>query len=513
MQTTFAPEYGALPRGSATRLTFSAHLFAPEVQAEEGGGRSLVSLSSVLDKSGSMGGSKLDLVKRTSDFMMQHLSSQDKLGVVTYDSDVQELIKLSRTSESFKAEAKRVVKGVKAGSCTNLSGGLFQGVKQQQDNTYVDWDDGDDAPPAPPADQPPAGAEGRGAARGASPTNTDATGESFEMVQEAMEVEVEDNEEGDSDEEEQQQQFQFANVMPMQNVDACMNVVGLQEVDEEDEEEAVQQTINVPTAVPIQQQRRRQLARAPAQVQQQQQQQQQAPTGLMSWLGNMVPGMSGRRQRRTGDKPARGRAQGGAAGGVFAGRKPPAGRKVEDNAVRSVFLFTDGLANEGVTESGRLVAMLRKTLDKSPRVRVFTFGFGADHSPSMLTALAEAGSGTYYYIESEDKIPTAFADALGGLLSVAVQNVAVEFVPGPGVAVSEVHTSFPTEGSGGGGEAGARRGPVFGGGKGCSLRRRGARPRGTHGPLPRGDPPRVLPGRGGGGAAGGGGGVLCRQAG
>jgi hypothetical protein len=47
--------------------------------------------------------------------------------------------------------------------------------------------------------------------------------------------------------------------------------------------------------------------------------------------------------------------------------------------------------------------------------------YGSDHSAQLLGSIAEAGSGTYYYIESEENIPTAFADALGGLLSVASQ--------------------------------------------------------------------------------------------
>jgi hypothetical protein len=41
---------------------------------------------------------------------------------------------------------------------------------------------------------------------------------------------------------------------------------------------------------------------------------------------------------------------------------------------RCVFLFTDGLANEGVTDASRLVNLERALLDKSPRVRVYTFG-------------------------------------------------------------------------------------------------------------------------------------------
>jgi len=85
-------------------------------------------------------------MQRTTEFMMHQMSCNDKLGVVQYDSDVSELIKLSRTSPGFRDNARPVVASMKSGSCTNLSGGLFMGIKQQQDNVFYDWDE--DAPSA-----------------------------------------------------------------------------------------------------------------------------------------------------------------------------------------------------------------------------------------------------------------------------------------------------------------------------------------------------------------------------
>jgi hypothetical protein len=138
---------------------------------------------------------------------------------------------------------------------------------------------------------------------------------------------------------------------------------------------------------------------------------------------------------------------------LFGGRKPPAKQVVEEDAVRSVFLFTDGQANEGITDEAQLVSMVQKMADQKQRVRVYTFGFGSDHSEELLSKLAQAGSGSYYFIEKEDNIATAFADALGGLLSVAAQNVKLTFVPAPGVVIDEVHTSFATTEEGGGGRS------------------------------------------------------------
>ena len=52
---------------------------------------------------------------------------------------------------------------------------------------------------------------------------------------------------------------------------------------------------------------------------------------------------------------------------------------------------------------------------------VFTMGYGEDHDPDTLHAIADAGKGIFYYIENKDNIPDSFCDCLGGLLSVAAQ--------------------------------------------------------------------------------------------
>jgi len=71
---------------------------------------------------------------------MQQLIDKDRLGVIAYDSNVDELLPLSKTSPFFKEQATIVLRELASGTCTNLSGGLFMGVKQQQDNLFTDWD-------------------------------------------------------------------------------------------------------------------------------------------------------------------------------------------------------------------------------------------------------------------------------------------------------------------------------------------------------------------------------------
>uniref|UniRef100_A0A0C9RQ28 TSA: Wollemia nobilis Ref_Wollemi_Transcript_3992_2971 transcribed RNA sequence n=1 Tax=Wollemia nobilis TaxID=56998 RepID=A0A0C9RQ28_9CONI len=56
---------------------------------------------------------------------------------------------------------------------------------------------------------------------------------------------------------------------------------------------------------------------------------------------------------------------------------------------------------------------------------VHTFGFGSDHDAAAMHAIAEVSGGTFSFIETESIIQDAFAQCIGGLLSVMIQDVQV----------------------------------------------------------------------------------------
>lgn len=94
------------------------------------------------------------------------------------------------------------------------------------------------------------------------------------------------------------------------------------------------------------------------------------------------------------------------------------------DAAKSVFLFTDGLANQGVTTTQGIISATQGALKSvTGGVSVHCFGFGSDHDHDMLSQVSEACGGDYMYIESESSIANAFAQALGGLLSSVAQNI------------------------------------------------------------------------------------------
>ena len=110
---------------------------------------------------------------------------------------------------------------------------------------------------------------------------------------------------------------------------------------------------------------------------------------------------------------------------------------------RAVLLFTDGKATRGVTDTSTLLGDVRyQRANGAEDVSIFTFGFGGDHFPTRLNAIACETSGLYYFIESLEDIRNAFTDCLAGLAGMVAQQAALEIsVDGSAARLKKVH--FP----------------------------------------------------------------------
>lgn len=97
----------------------------------------------------------------------------------------------------------------------------------------------------------------------------------------------------------------------------------------------------------------------------------------------------------------------------------------EGEALRRVFLLSDGLANHGITHAEGLGDLAQQGLAAGRLVS--TFGVGRDFNEDLLRKIADAGGGNYYYIGSPEDIPVALEKELGELSSVVGQNLTVDF--------------------------------------------------------------------------------------
>ncbi|GLC44116.1 hypothetical protein PLESTM_001557700 [Pleodorina starrii] len=93
--------------------------------------RARVALTCVLDRSMSMDGTRIELVRQTIHFLIDQLTDDDWLGLVSYAGEVQEDLPLLRMSEAGRALAHRVTEALVASDGTALYDGLCAGVRQQ----------------------------------------------------------------------------------------------------------------------------------------------------------------------------------------------------------------------------------------------------------------------------------------------------------------------------------------------------------------------------------------------
>lgn len=83
---------------------------------------------------------------------------------------------------------------------------------------------------------------------------------------------------------------------------------------------------------------------------------------------------------------------------------------------------------------------------------VHTFGFGTDHDPVAMHAIADASGGTFSFIESYEMLQDAFASCIGGLLSVVTQDLCLNLRSAShGVEIKAIPSGrYPSETNNGG---------------------------------------------------------------
>ena len=94
------------------------------------------------------------------------------------------------------------------------------------------------------------------------------------------------------------------------------------------------------------------------------------------------------------------------------------------DGLNRVLLLTDGLANEGITDGGRLCQIAAEHRERG--ISTTTFGYGAGFNEDLLTALATHAGGAFYFMADPDQAAGTFAEELGELLSVVGQNLVVD---------------------------------------------------------------------------------------
>ncbi|KFK43122.1 hypothetical protein AALP_AA1G083200 [Arabis alpina] len=111
------------------------------------------------------------------------------------------------------------------------------------------------------------------------------------------------------------------------------------------------------------------------------------------------------------------------------------------NPVSGMMLLSDGQDNVTLAYAGlRLRTDYESLLPGFSRIPIHTFGFGSDHDAELMHTISQVSSGTFSFIETENVIQDAFAQCIGGLLSVVVldQVVEIECIHEQGLKISSI---------------------------------------------------------------------------
>jgi len=107
-----------------------------------------------------------------------------------------------------------------------------------------------------------------------------------------------------------------------------------------------------------------------------------------------------------------------------------------------IMLLSDGLAEESPQ-------VLRSEATRAARgeYTLSTVGIGADFDETMMSSLADAGTGNYYYLRDLAQLAEIFSDEFETARSTVATGLAVTLTPGEGVEVTDA-AGYPLERSG-----------------------------------------------------------------
>jgi Ca-activated chloride channel homolog len=111
-------------------------------------------------------------------------------------------------------------------------------------------------------------------------------------------------------------------------------------------------------------------------------------------------------------------------------------------SVPHVVLISDGLANQGDATPEGLTRRARRAAQGE--YMLSTVGVGTDFNEYLMTALADAGTGNYYYLRNAEDLASVFARELDAARTTVASALAVQIAPARGVRVVDA-AGYPLE--------------------------------------------------------------------
>ncbi len=114
----------------------------------------------------------------------------------------------------------------------------------------------------------------------------------------------------------------------------------------------------------------------------------------------------------------------------------------QSDHVPHMLLISDGLANQGDASPEGL--RRRAARAAQGEFMLSTVGVGTDFNEQLMTSLADAGTGNYYYVQNTNTLSDVFAREFQAARETIASGLAVEIHPAPGVRVLDA-AGYPIE--------------------------------------------------------------------
>ena len=106
-----------------------------------------------------------------------------------------------------------------------------------------------------------------------------------------------------------------------------------------------------------------------------------------------------------------------------------------DGNVRQIILISDGLANKGITDPTRLGKLASRAVVQE--FAISTVGLGTEFNEQLMTAIADQGTGTYYYLENPTAFGEVFRAEFRGARSLAAASLEVRLPLSDGLQLTD----------------------------------------------------------------------------
>jgi Ca-activated chloride channel family protein len=130
MNVNIKAEHGTLKVGEKTSLGLMIELTAPIAPATEETQRTPKGVIFCIDKSGSMGGGRLDLVKKSVLDLLARLNREDYFGVVSFDGNATVEVEVGKLADLNTDETRRAIQHISLGGNTNLERGYRHAIAE-----------------------------------------------------------------------------------------------------------------------------------------------------------------------------------------------------------------------------------------------------------------------------------------------------------------------------------------------------------------------------------------------